>query len=519
MHTDARTRCLAATAGLMVLLAGCWGGASSGTTTLPDSGAETKGTLPPKPLLEGWDKPAVALMLSGELHGYLEPCGCSETQSGGLARRAHLERILTGEKRWTVVGLDVGDTLKRARRQDQVKLESILSGFKQLGYVGVAAGLSELRLDPALLLSQFTEADGVPLGGLLLGANVVLYDSPDLGVPKPYRLIEAGDVKIGVTAVVGPSIANEVVPAGVQSGVAIRDAQTALNDVLPKLQAESPELLILLSHGSMDEARALAKNNPQFHAVLAAGGPEEPASLPEQIGDTLVLFTGHKGKHVGLLGYYPNATPRLKWELVNLDNQRFDSDPRMEQLMRHYQQQLKDLDLARSDELLIRHSSGQTYVGAEKCGECHTKAYSYWKETPHAKAYHSLERGRKGQEANWVSRIYDPECLCCHVTGWDPQQVQRYDSGFLDAVATKHLAGQQCENCHGPGSGHADLEWKYRKDRQNVSLDEVNAGRAAMKLNSAAAEKQVCSKCHDDENSPNFNFAKYWDKVKHPWKD
>src|SRR5262245_34376147 len=33
-----------------------------------------------KPLFDRWTKPAVALVLSGEQHGYLEPCGCSENQ-------------------------------------------------------------------------------------------------------------------------------------------------------------------------------------------------------------------------------------------------------------------------------------------------------------------------------------------------------------------------------------------------------------------------------------------------------
>jgi hypothetical protein len=332
-------------------------------------------------------------------------------------------------------------------------------------------------------------------------------------------VIDANGVKIGVTAVVGKSVADEVAPAGVQTNITVKDAQAALDEITPKLLAESPDLMILLSNGSHAEATALAKANPQFHAVLATGGPEEPASQPEHVGDTLVLLTGHKGKHVGVLGYYPAATPKLKWELVDLDNVRFQSDPRMEELMRHYQQQLQDLDLARSDELLTRHPTGRTYVGAEKCGECHKKTYSFWKATKHAEAFRSLEKGRKGQEANWVSRIYDPECLCCHVTGWDPQEVLRYESGYLDAVASKHLAGQQCENCHGPGSVHSDLEWQYRKDRKAVSLDEINAARAAIKLNSATAEKQVCRKCHDDENSPAFDFAKYWPKVKHPWKD
>jgi len=38
---------------------------------------------PPKPLLKDWEKPALALLLSGEQHGYLEPCGCALVQLGG----------------------------------------------------------------------------------------------------------------------------------------------------------------------------------------------------------------------------------------------------------------------------------------------------------------------------------------------------------------------------------------------------------------------------------------------------
>ena len=40
-----------------------------------------------KPLFDGWKKPAAVLVLSGEQHGFFEPCGCAEHQSGGFARR------------------------------------------------------------------------------------------------------------------------------------------------------------------------------------------------------------------------------------------------------------------------------------------------------------------------------------------------------------------------------------------------------------------------------------------------
>lgn len=471
-----------------------------------------------RPLLKDWEKPTVALMLSGEMFGYMEPCGCSLTQSGGLERRGHLQQKLQ-EKGWDVVPLDAGGLLKRTRTQDQIKFETILLGLKQLGYTSVAAGESELRLPPDYLISQFAEGDGIPLGGLLTGCNVILFDSPELGVPKPWRIVESGGVKIGVTAVLGKTSGENVSPEGVQTQIRVRPAAEALREVLPLMEAEQPTLRILLSHGTLEEAEALAKEFPQFQAILTAGGPEDPADEPTKVGDTLILQTGHKGKYVGILGYYPKEQTVFRWELVNLDNVRFTGDKRMHELMRTYQQQLQDQELAKSSALLIPHPSGHSYVGAAQCGECHTKAYAKWKGTKHGHALESLARGRKGQEENWVSRIYDPECLCCHVTGWDPQNVLRYDSGYLDEATSTHLAAQQCENCHGPGSHHTELEWSFRKDMKSVDRELLNAARRNVKRNFKSAEQEICSKCHDHENSPKFNFEKYWKEVVHPWKD
>src|SRR5437763_16434877 len=40
----------------------------------------------PAGLFRSWPKPDLALVLSGEQHGYLLPCGCSRPQYGGLER-------------------------------------------------------------------------------------------------------------------------------------------------------------------------------------------------------------------------------------------------------------------------------------------------------------------------------------------------------------------------------------------------------------------------------------------------
>jgi hypothetical protein len=43
--------------------------------------------------------------------------------------------------------------------------------------------------------------------------------------------------------------------------------------------------------------------------------------------------------------------------------------------------------------------------------------------------------------------------------------------------------------------------------------------RAEMRLTLAEAKKNTCYTCHDIDNSPDFDFEKYWEEVKHKGMD
>jgi hypothetical protein len=487
------------------------------------SDANDKPKPPLEPYLQGWDKPAVALLLTGEQHGYLEPCGCSETQSGGMARRADLVRVLAEEKGWELVGLDVGGTLKRSRRQDQIKFEKLFEAFKKLHYAVVGTGLEELKLGADFILTRMPgDPEDLATSTALVSANVVLFDQPELGWPLPYRLVERGGVKIGVTSIFGPSLRDKVAPAGVSTNITIREPDEVLPAVIKSLEEAKPDFTVLLSHGSEAEAMELAKKYPQFRIVLTAGGFEEPDGKPVAVGDSWVLTVGHKGKRVGVLGYYPNTPDRpFKFELVQLDKDRFKNHPDMRELMRHYQQQLQDEGIAMSEELRLRHTSGHTFIGADKCGECHTKAFAHWKETGHGVAFTTLKEGpwheeRAAEKIDWINRQFDPECLSCHVTGWHPQEMLRYDSGYIEEKRSPHLFGNQCENCHGPGSLHV------AREEAGAGKEELEEGRRFVRRTVEDAKRTMCVECHDPDNSPKFTperFDEFWELIKHPFKD
>ncbi|MEX0726468.1 MAG: multiheme c-type cytochrome, partial [Planctomycetaceae bacterium] len=474
--------------------------ATDETTASGEQPAEKK-TAPPadaKPLLQDWPAPKLALIITGEIHGYFEPCGCTENQSGGMSRRADLITKMQ-DRGWTVTGLDLGGMLKRNRRQDQIKYETILASLTDMQYTAVGLGPEELRFGPDVFLQLHNpEPENPETTPSLVSANVVMLETPELG-KLPYKVVTLNGVKLGVTSILGAHQRREVFGESSGGDISSEDAAAALPAVLTELKAQEPDLLVLLSHADQDESKALAEKFPEFQLIVTAGGVEDPNGIPQKVGETTIIDVGHKGKHAGVVGFYPDAEQKLKFELVELDR-RFGDNMKMIEQMRFYQDRLKSEQLAYIEPPLP-HPSGASFVGAEKCGECHTKAYEKWLTTRHAQATDSLTHARKGQPEYGITRIYDPECLACHSTGWNPKEYIRYEGGFVnedfaqtdeEKTLSKLLQGQQCENCHGPGSKHIEL----------VEAGDIKEAKKLTHLDLETAKANVCYKCHDFDNSP-----------------
>ncbi len=505
-----------------------------------------KAAPPPEPQFKTWDKPAAVLILSGEQHGYIEPCGCSETQSGGLARRADLIRQLS-KRGWPVAGLDLGGSLRLVKSeagldsrgsellnklQAKLKFHAQLHAMHAMRYSALAMGFEEIKIGAGDLLNDF-QSRLIPqddnVHPLFLGANILIYGDEKVG-PSRTQTVKVGEVKIGVTAIVGDSVRRKLYGDNPPGDIEIKPATQVLPAAIQALNRDKTAFNVLLSQASIEETEEYVKQFPDFAIALCQSG-EEGHKQPKTVGKTQIIQVGWKGKYVGLLGYYPKAEPQFRFELVELDNQRFKNDVSIEPFLIEYQKQLQanEQALYNTENMAsgFPPKSGD-FVGAATCGQCHVKAYEKWKTSKHAHAYESLKTGRKGQYSQPISRVHDPECLACHVTGWDPQGVFPYPSGFLPEALAQvknqpqaflKLQGQQCENCHGPGSEHVRLEQAFQKKPDETKRDQLNAGRRQMVLMKSAAEAHLCRQCHDLENSPKFNFDKYWEEIKHPWRD
>jgi len=461
------------------------------------------------PIFVDWQAPRLALVITGEQLGYLEPCGCAglENQKGGMARRHTFIEQLREDRGWPVVAVDNGALIRHFGHQAEIKFQTSVSAVNTMQYDAIGFGTGDLMLTAEFLLGATSGGvDGRP--SPFLSANVALFGFEAEATPR-FRVVEAGGMKVAITSILGSKYQAEVTNAD----VVFADPQEALAEIMPQIDAAGCDVHVLLAHATPEESAELARQFPQFDVVVTAGGADEPPAEAATIegSDAQLIETGHKGMYAIVLGL--QAGGHWDYQRVPLDS-RFDDSPEMRQLMTAYQAQLREegWDGLGLSWLVHERSTGPDdpagqFVGSKKCGECHTQAYAKWSTTGHFHATESLVKLDP-------QRQFDPECISCHSTGWAPQQYEPYRTGFESLETTPHLASNGCENCHGPGQAHVEAE-----AGKDIALRERL--RASMRLTSATAEEQVCAKCHDHDNSPGFirdGFAVYWPKIEHKGK-
>ena len=439
---------------------------------------------------------AISIVFTGEENGYLEPCGCSKGELGGLPRRHTLINQLRANSENCVL-LSLGDISKEVGRQDEIKMEITLKALDQMGYFAHNIGEKDINMGIELLsyLSQTSDVN-------FISSNIVFLNSPGLNV-RPYVIkemeIDETTVKIGILGILSPELVDGDYP-----NVEVMDPIVSLKNLISDLNGKT-DILVLLSHANMDDSIKLAEIFSELDLIISGHGVDEPALYLKRVNNTSVVPVGEKGKYLGVITfplehdqggkakhnktYVPNS--RLEYyglgtqmesavEIILVD-ERFENSTEIERLLKIYQQRLEDEELLKSV-LKVDPPSNFAFVGNDDCAICHNKIFRHWAETRHASAYETLVR---------VEHEYDPECVSCHTIGL------HYFTGFETIESTPKLKGVGCESCHGPGSNH--------KETQSKDYGSVNA--------------DSCIICHEEGHSPNFQFEEYWQKIVHPPED
>jgi hypothetical protein len=448
--------------------------------------------------------PDVVLLFSGQVHGYLQPCGCSEPQYGGLERRFNFMRDLT-RKGWPIVAVDLGDVAQRASPQALLKYRYTMEAMKRMRYTAVGVGQNEMALPLLDALGEFALNNPSPR---VIAANLAEKQNNFAGAVESYEIAGSpGIPRVGVIAAVGPTVAGAVNDPMVK----FDDVKKTLTQLLPQVQKKQCDLLVLLYEGSIEQAKQCAKAFPEFHVIQCLTREEEPPSQPDVVGSTLIVEVGHKGRHIGLVGAYRGAQSgapfELHYQLVQLGPeyktpQGMEADNPILALLENYGKEVKNRNYLahypKAAHPIQQEFKDAKYVGSEKCKKCHEQSYEVWKASPHSRAYATLQDAKRPS-----LRQYDGECVVCHVTGFE------YESGFTSEKQTPHLIDNGCENCHGPGSLHVKNNFIPKLNAlmnpYKTQPDETDAQKKA-RLNRLDAS---CQKCHDIDNDVHWKLDKW----------
>lgn len=438
---------------------------------------------------------SLRIAITAQTLGYLENCGCKLSQSGGLARRsAILRKLRSGST--PLLALDVGSALTELQLGGQL---DPFASAEQRAYLEIVAGMGYAAMTP---------------GRTDLGHGLAAFDALRSGLPLPYtvanvhrrngasflpevRTVTAGSVRcrmIGVTTSMNPFYRPSVLEEAVDS-LEFQDPVAAVARVTATLP--SSDFVVVSGEIPYRAIRDIAKRCPQVDIIVASPqmyfgelAPKNPTGSRQQdfpgfLGHTLVAY-GDLGSY-GVSGVLIDlaADGRIAgaaFEHYEL-NETVPDDPVVRsKLDRFYASLAPSAVVAAHVESPASRWAGSKsrWVGTAACAECHEAETDQWRGTSHASAMRTLIR---------VHRDAQPRCVSCHVVGFGTT------GGYRVGAKTLHLAGVQCENCHGPGSAH------------------VADPRAANIVK--RVPESVCVSCHTPEHSEAFVYTDRIPKVTH----
>ncbi len=450
-------------------------------------------------LIAEWSKapPAGILVISGEQFGYLQPCGCTDGQLGGLGRRYDLVAGLRA-RGWPVALIDLGSLVYKpasARggvEQEKIKFDTALKALAAMKYDAVALGAEDLKFGVFQTLGVLLNYKGPKF----LAANARPTKDFEATL-RPTTLAQAGPIAIGIASVIDPA-SFEALHDPDAALLTVTPPDAAIPGVLAELAGKS-QVRVLMVQGPPEEGRRLAEKFPGFDLVVSRSKFADPDARPESLhgGKTLLINVGQKGKYVGVVGIYPGPTPRLDYRLQPLDREFREAEPIRALVDDEMQAVLRAVGVVENASRRTNGSAlpGATYIGAQACQSCHPKTFAKWSSTKHARAYEALLNPKRNRE-------HDAECISCHTTGFP------YDSGWVSAEQTPNLKGNQCENCHGPASLHA------------AEPDNLTFRKPPMAMTAEAADRNnFCTNCHDEDNDHDFKFASRYAQIFHKGLD
>ena len=438
----------------------------------------------------------ISIAFVGELRGEIEPCGCPTLPYGGFARRQSLLSRMEAELDRPLLHVDAGEALRKGLVHDpggdtKERAELILELLRLSGVQAYVPGPTDLAT--------------VGLEGLK-GSGLPLISATWEPFPATMVVEEQG-IRVGL---IGLSAKAE----GVEGFDPVEATRAALAD-LPEV-----DVTVAVSNLGDRENLRVAEEVSGLGLILATRGSSHDS--PRNGGRCAVIEVPDRGRYVEIAHLWLMSgtdQPVRVDEGFHGDFAQYDEARRARNRTgretpgdgeialrvgleergrgrnlvsveeRPLGSELDDvsvvserLDLWREERMTLARAVVAaepveyfpSYATAAGCTSCHSKQFARFGFTEHRNGGSTLMR---------EGRHNDPECLTCHTTGFGQP------GGFAetDPTSMRKWGGVQCEACHGPLAGHP-------REQRAVP---------------AQVDETTCLRCHDEANSPNFDYSTY----------
>lgn len=455
---------------LLLLLAGC----TSGAKVMPADGT-----------------PRIRIFYNNDNFAYLETCGCRVSPIGGMDRRWNAMKSYPDESR---VFVDAGNALFKSANASEFlapqwyeQAVGVVEAYNLLGADAVAPGETEF----ALGMAKFRElADKAKFP--FISANLFVRSTGDPFLPDSVMLTRQGK-KIGVFGLFGKGLQ---LPPELEA----RDPVAAAKLMVKRLRKDGADMVIALAHEGYDADVALARAVPGIDLIVGAHS-QSLLQHPYEEGKTLLVQLSNEGQMLGMVEYEAADFPKKRTNFVVAElNNEFDEGPRglanpMKNLVAVTNLRIQETNRALDQKIWaedrVRATSYETFLS---CRECHAKQADFHGGKPHRAAFLSLLAVHKEQNL---------DCVKCHSVGLGESSgfqslgdafrdargeplplakiqevaganfpvgavnyrlpanakrlrsdVEKWESAMAKVGVKKAFVGVQCENCHGPMTGH-----------------------------------------------------------------
>ncbi len=375
------------------------------------------------------------------------------------------------EKGVPVLQLDGGDLFGPRNQNERFQTEFLC---QEIGDFGVdAIGLGEQDLNYGLkFLHSMMDKYKLPF----TNANVKDTATGKLILPE-YLVVKRGGITFGIVSVLDP--AQKIITMSANdSQFEVADPVAVLRDLVPRMR-EKVDTVILLGHLGDSRTDEVVKEI-QGIDISVTGHTYRNITNERILNDTAMLGASYEDRYLGDADMYIDdangKVMAVSVEVTAMDDKIADNKEMLEKIKDFKQRFTEFKEAKRAAYPRTFGSDQENFLGDRTCKNCHEDVWKGYVKSGHMRAFMALRN--KGQH-------FEPDCLVCHTTGY------QYKNGYDDESPYNQLVNVQCEACHGYGTQHArDGKWVMQA-------------------------KDSCIRCHDKENSPNFNYDTYWAKIKH----